>query len=436
MAQPGSALAWGASGRWFKSSRPDQFLYARTPKSKMTSRAIVPFLALALWASPACPGGRGADPGSLSRLSDQQQGACGSLVATPGQAAARDTLFAAWFTDSRSDSGYNLVEVSASGDSLVLYLQSITGLNPHLRVWGPLTGTAEPGRKRLWRYHRLRMLDPHEIFESATDLTTQGANSRVSEVSPTALSATADSLVCRQTWRSVKATGTWDTLEVRRTVMARRGAPYFVIRYDLTWLGGNPDSVRFIWSNHPRMGAEGSIHDVGFAPGIGLVTTQRVLEARAVGWWALMLDIGNPLAASDTTAGSRTSHLAPDLRADFGSGASGFIGAFVCFNPGREIVPGEFVWADSTGEGETSLDFGSPSASVDTTRVLDSGYRTLICRTPPVGFMPGQTKTLEYAVGRARLEQDALPPVCPEVIWTDGTVSRCPGGTAGEGSSR
>src|SRR5260370_13024277 len=25
VAQPGSALAWGASGRWFKSSRPDQF---------------------------------------------------------------------------------------------------------------------------------------------------------------------------------------------------------------------------------------------------------------------------------------------------------------------------------------------------------------------------------------------------------------------------
>ena len=24
VAQPGSVLAWGASGRWFKSSRPDQ----------------------------------------------------------------------------------------------------------------------------------------------------------------------------------------------------------------------------------------------------------------------------------------------------------------------------------------------------------------------------------------------------------------------------
>ena len=25
VAQPGSALEWGSSGRWFKSSRPDQF---------------------------------------------------------------------------------------------------------------------------------------------------------------------------------------------------------------------------------------------------------------------------------------------------------------------------------------------------------------------------------------------------------------------------
>ena len=28
MAQPGSALAWGARGRWFESSRPDHFLRA------------------------------------------------------------------------------------------------------------------------------------------------------------------------------------------------------------------------------------------------------------------------------------------------------------------------------------------------------------------------------------------------------------------------
>jgi hypothetical protein len=27
VAQPGSALAWGASGRWFESSPPDLFLF-------------------------------------------------------------------------------------------------------------------------------------------------------------------------------------------------------------------------------------------------------------------------------------------------------------------------------------------------------------------------------------------------------------------------
>jgi hypothetical protein len=37
VAQPGSALAWGASGRWFKSSRPDQFSFlAEKEKSQLS----------------------------------------------------------------------------------------------------------------------------------------------------------------------------------------------------------------------------------------------------------------------------------------------------------------------------------------------------------------------------------------------------------------
>jgi hypothetical protein len=404
--------------------------------SNMSSRVTVPLLALVLWAALASLAGQGTDPARPTRPSSPQQTACGGLVATRAPSVARDTVFTARFTDSQSDSGYDMVQVDSSGDSLALYLQWITDVNPHLRIWGPLTGTARPNHKRLWRFHRFRMLDPHEIFESATDLTTQGANSRISDITMTRVHETPDSIVWRQTWQSVKATGASDTVAVSRTVAARRGAPYFVIRYDLTWRGGRPDSVRFIWSNHPRMGTAGSIHDVGFAPGIGLVSSQRAIQASAVQWWATMLDIGNPLAASDTTGDGRTSFMSPALKIDFGSGAAEFVGAFICFNPRREIVPSEFVWADSTGEREPSLDFDSPRASVDTTRVLDSGYRTLIARTPPVGFLPGQTKTIEYAVGRVRLEQDRLPPVCPEVVWSDGTTSRCPGGPAGEGSSR
>ena len=34
VAQPGSALAWGASGRWFESSRPDCVMYQKTSKAR------------------------------------------------------------------------------------------------------------------------------------------------------------------------------------------------------------------------------------------------------------------------------------------------------------------------------------------------------------------------------------------------------------------
>ena len=33
VAQPGSAFAWGASGRWFESSHPDQQYDCREPQS-------------------------------------------------------------------------------------------------------------------------------------------------------------------------------------------------------------------------------------------------------------------------------------------------------------------------------------------------------------------------------------------------------------------
>jgi hypothetical protein len=111
---------------------------------------------------------------------------------------------------------------------------------------------------------------------------------------------------------------------------------------------------------------------------------------------------------------------------DSGSGTPEFLAGLVCFNPGQSIVPGEFAWMDSTGEGIPSLDFDSPRMALDTTRVLDGGFRTFLAQTPVVEFVHGETKTLEYAVGRARLVEGRLPPVFPEVTWLDGTRSKCP----------
>jgi hypothetical protein len=347
----------------------------------------------------------------------------------PASRANHDTLFTRWYTDAKSDSGYDLVTVDRAGDSLVLYLQCITGDNPHLRLWGPTTGINRSTQKRLWRFDRLRMQDPGEIFESAADVTTQGANTLIRGFTMVKTVDTPDSMAWQQAWNYIKRTGARDTLAVVRRVVARRGQPYFLVRYEFTWLGGGADSVRFIWSNHPRMGLGGSRNDVGFAPGCGLVLSQRRLDAAALNWAALMLDVGNPLAAdADTLADGTSSFMSADLKLNMGSGLPRFTAAFICFDPGADIVPVEFAWMDSTGGGEPSLDYDSPAIAIDTTRVLNGGSRMLLARTAPIAFAAGQTKALEFAVGRASLADDRLPPVMPEVVWSDGSISRWPTG--------
>jgi hypothetical protein len=356
-----------------------------------------------------------------------QNGACGSSLTLHPRGTQRDTIFTRWYNNAKNDSGYDFIEVDETGDTLSLYLQWVTDVNPHLRLWGPTTGINRATHKRLLRFDRLEIEDRREIFESATDVTTQGANSQIKDIELTKTEETVDSISWQQTWRYVKNTGTRDTVGIMRTIMMRRGKPCFIIRYDFTWLGQAPDSVRLIWSNHPRAGAEGSKHDVGFAPGHGLVTGQRAFDAEHLGYFAGMIDLGNPLAIdSDTLPDGTSSYMSPTLKADFGSGRLEFLAAFVCFNPKQGIVPNQFAWMDSTGEGVASLDYDSPRIAVDTTRVLDGGFRTLLARTPVIVFAPGETKTLEYAVGRARLVGDRLPPAFPDVEWSDGTVSKCP----------
>jgi hypothetical protein len=353
-------------------------------------------------------------------------GVCGSALILRSPETARDTVFTSRYSNARSDSGYDFVEV-AEGDSLSLYLQWITDVNPHLRLWGPMTGINRATSRRLLRFHRLELQDRREIFESAIDVTTQGANSQISDISLTDLEASPEAITWQQAWRFIKNTGSSDTVAVVRTVRMGRSQPYFVIRYDFTWLGTRPGDVRLIWSCHPRIGREGSKHDVGFAPGYGLILAQRSFDAATLGYFAGAIDLGNPLAAyTDTVPGGASSFMAPALKVDFGSGRPEFPAAFVCFNPRQAIAPSEFAWMDSTGEGVASLDYDSPRIVLDTTRVLDGGFRTLLARTPAIEFTRGETKTLEYAVGRARLLGDRLPLVFPDVIWLDGSVSICP----------
>jgi hypothetical protein len=393
------------------SSRPAPKSAGRTSRLLLllAIAGVPPILALALRADSGAPLGR----------SQPQHGACGSSLAVDPAGQSGDTLFTRWHRDA-NDSGYYMVEVSR-GDTLSLYLQWITDVNPHLRIWGPM-GATRHRWPRVWRINRLKIQNEHEIFETSVDITTQGANSRIGDIELRRILDTPDSICWEQRWRFVKAVGRRDTIGVVRRTLVRKGEPYFLVRYELTWLGQEADSVRFIWSSQPRVGTGGSKYDVGFAPGYGLVTRQRAFDAAPLDWCALMLDIGNPGAAqSDTLAGGRPAFMSPELKADFGSGTPSFIAGFVCFNPEAGIVPSEFVWMDSTGAGESALDFDSPRIAIDTTKALEGTFRDFVARTQPVSFIPGQTLSFEYAIGRASLAE-SLPPVVPEVIWFDGSV--------------
>ena len=397
-----------------RSRRPDARLW------------LIPFLLLALgpaFASAADRTERG--PRENDAHARPHERACGSTLAVDSPSSARDTLFTRWYNDAQNDSGYYFVEVSG-GDTLSLYLQWIKDVNPHLRIWGPTGGTAINSSLRLWRINRLVVQNAHEMSETPADITVQGANSRIEHIELVRLFETPDSICWEERWQYVKAVGKRDTIGVVRKTMVRRREPYFLVRYDLTWLNGAQDSVRFVWSNQPRAGFEGSRNDVGFAPGFGLVTRQKAFDAAALGYFAFMLDIGNPLAAGvDTVAGGKPSYMSPELRVDFGSGERSFAAGFVCFNPEAGIVPNEFAWIDSKGAGEPSLDFDSPKIAVDTTKVIDGGFRNFIARSGPVKFVPGQTRSFEYAIGRASMP-DGLPPVAPDVVWFDGSISSCP----------
>ena len=48
VAQTGSAPAWGAGGRWFKSTRPDQFLGINSPLATNQGAAFLGFTVISL----------------------------------------------------------------------------------------------------------------------------------------------------------------------------------------------------------------------------------------------------------------------------------------------------------------------------------------------------------------------------------------------------
>jgi hypothetical protein len=401
----------------------------------LTMRVAVSAVAvLMIWllsAGPLCgnrdagPDGRAAGPA----------GAGESPPAAGVEAESRrDTLFTAWFSNPPYESGFHFVEVDDVGDTLALFLRWIMGEHPHIRLMGPLGGTNKTNRRRLWGLHRLEIQNVGQIFSRAEDFCTKGGNGTIENVSLRKVKETPDEVCWEQTWRFIKHDlSIRDTLDILRQVRMNRGRPYFLVKYEFTWVNPETDSLRFIWhfQRQTRFGRLRSLHEVGVAPGYGMVTRRHAFEASDLGYLACVMTAGNPLATkADTLADGSSSYMASELKRDFGSGTPGFAAGFIRFNPEYEIVPSEFAWIDTSGHYVTTLNADSLRVRVDTTNVLDGLERYFFARSDFVVFQPGETKTMEYAVGRAIAVEDSahtrLQLSVPDVVWFDGTLSRQP----------
>jgi hypothetical protein len=341
-----------------------------------------------------------------------------------------DTIFTEFFSNPPHDSGFHFVQVDEAGDTTALFMRWMVAQHPHIRLMGPVGGINLGLRKKFLGLHRIEIQNPGQFFTGAEDFCTDGGNGMIEGLTLEKLYETPDSICWRQDWRFIKRVRYInDTLDIARRVLVRRGEPYFVVRYDFTWVDAQPESLRFLWylQRQTKMGKRRSRHEVGFAPGYGMVTRRHAFDAGELGYTAGMMNVGNPLATGiDTLPDGTPSHMSSDLKSDFGSGMPGFPAGFMRFNPHHDIYPEQFVWVDTTGHYVPSLHYDSAKVQVDTTDILDGEERFMIGRSKAILFRQGETKTMEYAVGRAALIDDLPLLAIPDVIWFDGTVARRP----------
>jgi hypothetical protein len=390
-----------------------------------------------------------------SRLRPAEEGQADSPGGSPAASSGlpRDTIFTHWFFNPPYDSGYHFVRVDEAGDTVALFLRWMVGEHPHIRMVGPLGGISLGRRTKLLGLHRIEIQNPGQTFSGAEDFCTRGGHGDIVDLKLEKLYETPDSISWMQSWRFIKELAhISDTLEVERRVLMRRSDPYFLVRYEFTWVDAEPESLRFLWhlQRQTKLGKSRSRHEVGLAPGYGMVASCRAFAARDLGYLAGMMRIGNPRAAyEDVLADGTPSHMSPEIMWDFGSGEPGFTAGFIRFNPLHDIYPEQIVWVDTTGHYVPSLHYDSAEVHVDTTNVLDGTGRFLIGRSRPMAFRQGETRIMEYAVGRAvvvpveegkieRMEplaggavvlpagsgkpdEDTPVVVIPDIKWSDGT---------------
>ena len=351
------------------------------------------------------------------KMDEWEQGRVG-LERAPG-----DTVFRAWYKGA-NDSGYWVMNVDASGDTMALQmsLQGLTTTAEHVRFAGPFSQRPVTGRWKWYNFHEVEFYHATDTWAENEDISSAGTAPEITALDSSWVADSEDAVVSRLTWTYAKAGGSIpDTIDVRRTLFAQRGAPYYVIRYDVrhTNIDKN-DSLRFTLKEEGvKVGNDANSNDLCWVPNYGNVNLRKDFLLEDIGYCVAFTNTGNDSDAADSM------HLDLALKLDAGSGIAEFPAGFIVWNSSREIAPMDVAITDLPSASMLSLEADSIFLHAgDYAEPVDGGVNVFF-RTPFI-TLTHEWQSFEYAVGRAKLVGDRMPPVFPEIVFSNGFVWKCP----------
>jgi hypothetical protein len=335
---------------------------------------------------------------------------------------AGDTVFRGYY-QTAGDSGYALISVDALGDSMMLMMsmKNLSGTTEHFRLLGPYSQRPTTGRWKWFNQHEIEFYHANDSFLGGDDICSASGANNVTGLDSAWVFDEDNAVVSRLTWTYDKAGAVDDTIDVRRTVLAPRGAAYFLVRYEVRHTNtDNTDSLRFTFREEGVKVADDShSNDLAWVPNFGKVQLRKDFLMEDIGYCVAFMNTGNAEDAADS------SFLHPDLRLDAGSGIVEFVAGFIVWNSSREIVPMDVAITDLANASLPSLAADSIFLHAgDYSEPVDDGLRVYF-RTPFI-TLTHDWQTFEYAIGRAKLVGDQMPPVFQEVVFSNGFVWKCP----------
>ena len=337
---------------------------------------------------------------------------------------AGDTVFRAWYV-AGADSGYWVMNVDASGDTMALgmSLKGLAGTAEHVRLVGPFSQRPVTGRWKWYNFHEVEFYHATDTWLENEDISSASAAPDITGIDSSWVADREDAIVSRLTWTYAKygVDVVADTIDIRRTIFAHRGASYYLIRYDVRHTNTDKnDSLRFTLTEEQiKVGNDANSNDLAWVPNYGKVNLRKDFLLEDIGYCVAFTNTGNDSDAADST------HLDPALKLDAGSGIAEFPAGFIVWNSSREIAPMDVAITDLASASMPSLEADSIFLHAgDYAEPVDGGLYVYF-RTPFI-TLTHRWQSFEYAVGRAKLVGDRMPPVFPEIVFSNGFVWKCP----------